>query len=791
MIASLFQRSLARRMISYFVDLNLLIFFLCGFGAYYYIDQQLHDMLEKRARSLMVSLASQLQAGGEIKALRHMTEQLSHQPDVIYVLVIGEQTDGNLTVLAASEPSWQGLAAEDIPLHAHALEDVRASLAGNSTIYHEHEQLQIVDLTQPVSLPAHGQQPVMRASVHLALDTSALHNSLRRDIVLICVVLFAIIIAKLAAIYILMRRHIFRPVLHLRDVMRQRTQGDKTAFANLPSQNEIGELAHSLNVMIESQAASENKLRTVMNTIADGIIITSASGDILGFTPAAEKIFGYQAEEVIGKNVALLMGPRDAQRHHDYMAKYEPDGKSRIIGTSRTLEGRRRDGTLFPMDLTISSTTIGADRIFVGITRDATARIQAENKLASFASALELKNIELAIAKNEAEKVTQQKSQFLANMSHEIRTPMNAIVGMGQLLGDTPQSPEQKHYTETILRSSQHLLELINDILDLSKIEAGKLVLDEVETSLHSMFENICAAYRPQLRGKPVSLSLSIDSCVPKTGVVDPIRLNQIITNLLSNAVKFTQQGDIIVRASCEPALLDVQPGEWMLRISVQDTGIGISAGAQSRIFEKFTQADSSTTRHYGGTGLGLAICKELVAVMGGDIGVESEPGTGSTFWFTVRVKPAARGQQVLGDAAEPDAAAKNFSGMRVLLAEDNPVNREIVRIMLEKLGCNVALATNGQEAVDHVKAHSGVDVIIMDCQMPVMDGYEAARQIAAMKSRGEVGDVPIIALTANAMSGDRELCLEAGMQDYLAKPLQREDLAVMLARWRGKRHTA
>jgi len=237
--------------------------------------------------------------------------------------------------------------------------------------------------------------------------------------------------------------------------------------------------------------------------------------------------------------------------------------------------------------------------------------------------------------------------------------------------------------------------------------------------------------------------------------------------------------------------VLDDSPDEWMLRITVRDTGIGISANAQSRIFEKFTQADASTTRNYGGTGLGLAICKELVAAMGGDIGVESEPHKGSIFWFAVRVKPSHAPAPAEIQAISAKLSAHSLLGLNVLLAEDNAVNCEIVKIMLEKLGCRVAVVTNGQDAVNYVKDHSDLDGIIMDCQMPVMDGYEAARQITAMKIRGEICDIPIIALTANAMAGDRDICLAAGMQDYLAKPVKREELAAMLARWAGKRHTA
>ena len=790
MIASLFQRSLTRRIISYFVDLNLLIFIFSGYAAYHYIDYQLHQQIEKRAQSLTASVVNTLAITQDTQMLQRSMKRLAKEQDVLYLMIVGEGAPHQYPIIAASQEGLQGLDIADAPLDEHTRDDLRHVLAEGRAIYHEHEQLQIVDATHPILLDHPGSKP-RRAVIHVALDTSAQHQQLRRDIVLICIVLFAVILTKLVVIHALMRRHVFFPVRHLRDVMQQRAEGSQSAFAKVKSQDEIGELADSLNTMIERQAASENKLRAIMNTIADGIIIINTRGEIQGFTSAAEKIFGYSASEVMGGNVSMLMNEGDAARHDGYLERYQQSGKHNIIGVGRMVMGRRKSGALFPMDLTVSETTVGSEKVFVGIVRDATEREQASRKLADFASALELKNIELAIAKNEAEKVMQQKSQFLANMSHEIRTPMNAIVGMTQLLEDTNLSSEQKHYTETILRSSQHLLELINDVLDLSKIEAGKLSLDAVETSLHTLLENTCATYRPQLRSKPVMLTLEIAPDVPIAGLVDPVRLNQIITNLLSNAVKFTQQGEIKMQASREEVMLDAQPGEWMLRIAVKDSGIGISAEAQSRIFNKFTQADASTTRHYGGTGLGLAICKELVAVMGGDIGVESEPGKGSTFWFTIRMKPS---HQLPGHALQPVVvphAPEWMKGMHVLLAEDNPVNREIVKIMLEKLGCHVALATNGEEAVRHVGQHPQLDAIIMDCQMPVLDGYEASRQIAAMKASGKVADIPIIALTANAMNGDRELCLAAGMQDYLAKPVQRDELAAMLARWAGKRLTS
>ena len=534
------------------------------------------------------------------------------------------------------------------------------------------------------------------------------------------------------------------------------------------------ESLRELNQKLLNAEENLHRLSTAVEQSPTSIVITDLHANIIFVNDAFTHASGYTLQESLGKNPRLLQsGHTPPQTYADLWA---------TLSSGKTWRGelanKRKDGSQYLELATISPVRNPAGEVthYVAVKEDITERCRIEAELADHRQHLEqlveLRTAELRIAKTKADDANRAKSEFLANMSHEIRTPMNAIIGLSYLLRQTTLLPQQVDKLNKMSGAAEHLLKIINDILDLSKIEAGKLVLAHRPFSPQDMLDSIVALVREQLQAK--SLQLLLDPGDMPTQVWgDETRLRQVLLNFVGNAIKFTDSGTITL--SAEPVFNNGM--ELVARFTVSDTGIGIEPADMSRLFKTFEQLDGSTTRRYGGTGLGLAIARHLAEIMGGEVGVTSTPGQGSKFWMTAHL-------DLIG-ACEPAQSTPSQWGSesligRVLLVEDDPVNRELGAELLERVGLYVTTAANGQQALDQFQ-QGEFDIVLMDIQMPVLDGLEATCRIRRL-SRGAT--VPVVALTANVFATEQDEYRDAGMTDFLAKPVSPEALYAMLGKY-------
>ena len=487
--------------------------------------------------------------------------------------------------------------------------------------------------------------------------------------------------------------------------------------------------------------------------------------EIVAVSNAAILRYGYSREEFLTMTIKDIRPPEDVKRLLHFL---ETKGGASWVGFSQPHPTRHqcKDGTVIEVELTSDSVRLDGRNCRIVVCQDVTERNRA--------------TAELAIARDEAIEASNTKSAFLANVSHEIRTPMNGVIGMSELLLETDLDEEQYSYAEQVSRSGEQMLSIINDILDISKIETGQLELDLIDFALHDAIDSACAVAGIEANAKDVEFDVRFDDDVPEHVHGDSGRLRQIVLNLVANAVKFTAAGGSVVVTASRPRLED--DGVPVIRIEVTDSGIGIDPAVLDKMFEPFTQADVSTTRKYGGTGLGLAIARELTDLMGGRIGAESKLGRGSKFWIDVPL-PIAAAPGATQKQCRRRATATHLDGDAplVLIADDTPVNQIVAVRALQRCGCRSDIVNDGYEALEAMLTQR-YDAILMDCQMPEMDGYETTREIR--RREGGARRTPVIAMTAHAMTGDLEKCLVAGMDDYISKPLRHQALAEVLERW-------
>jgi PAS domain S-box-containing protein len=725
------------------------------------------DAMESEAKSTVTSI-DQVTASAIITedfgtVVEHCLRVVKESPTIVYVVVT--RADGFSLVI--TKDGWQqetlsGVWTPQVPRKT-----------GNMFLKSKVSPEEVYHYTHPFQYSG-----IDWGWIHIGLSLKKFQSDIqtmymRTTLLALLCITAGIIIALIFA------RKLTSPIYILDITTQMVARGDLSAHADIRTGDELERLGRSFNMMTETLRLSQGKIiaaheytDNIIRSMNDSLVVTRPDGVMERVNRATLALLGYEENELIGSQFGTILSSTGIAMETVPDSNEFVDIISRGYVNNLETTYRARDGRLIPVLLS-ASLMRGVDNEVQGIVcvaLDITERKEAEMVLRE--------------AKEAAEAASKAKSQFLANMSHEIRTPMNGVLGMLDLMLDSNMDEAQLRLARMAHSSAEKLLYVINDILDFSKIEAGKLELQPVVFRLRDLAKEVRDLFSVKAQKKSIAMTLHIDDSVPDSLEGDSVRLRQVLINLKGNAIKFTEHGEV----SLQVRLQEESADNVLLRFEVSDTGTGIAPDAQRKIFDAFSQVDGSMARRHEGTGLGLAISKQLVEMMDGELGVESEPAKGSLFWFTVRLKRWHETERHRHDAEGPiEAPGSSLVSrqLRVLLAEDNPVNQEVGRLILEGLDCLVEVVDDGRLAVEEVFSEE-YDLVFMDCQMPDVDGYEATRMIRQREAMtaGKTQRVPIIALTAHAMEGDRELCLEAGMDDYVAKPFNAVQIVAILQKW-------